>query len=491
MNQLWNKVSVELRELMDDASDLHLGAINGYVTVNGELVLVSSDSTSLVNLELDYGEHVRVIARSLGHKGGVRFDVDSERRMEDELVSYDETVNSQQISMFDMAPPVLVAEQSELIDRAAAFRVSAVPTRVGRERDASALRLAEPASDALREAGVQAQMTFNTWFAGDENAVVTVNAKAMASSRDVVDGVLYVYGGSGRGKSHILNAIGYEALREDPNARVRLWSAEEFVNGFVTSLNQKTQADFRRRTRSNVDLFLFDDLGFLEKKMAAQEELASVIRELTRNGCRVVVTGDSLPTEMQDLHERLRSVISNGLMLDVKPMSEASRLLMAKSLVQRAGLRIDEDAAAYVAQTVQASASDVVAAMKRVIAYGMTMAGAISLELVTAQLPQVYKSEASRPTVEFIIASVAEHFRLSEQELLRGGRTKTLAFARQIAMYLARISSEYSYPDLARKFDKKDHTTVMHAVRSVESKLAKSDRQVAESVETLRRRLGI
>lgn len=499
MIDLWNKVSAGLVSLIADNSNVHLGAIEGYVALNGDLVLTSEDQISLCSLEQDYGEAVRVVARSQGHLGGVRFDIDGGQWSS---AAYEES-SSVQTTLFDAPSTPVVVHHAEEVE-AAAFRVGA-PLRLDDAFGPSARRAEPELSPELmraraRSARLAETMTMANWVAGSENVVLTLNAKAMASellpsaqraaARIAADDLLYVYGASGSGKTHLLNAIGNEALRAAPETRVHLWTAEEFLNSFVQSLNTKTQQEFRNLTR-NVDLFLFDDIEFLDNKSAAQEELRSIVQELQRNGARIVITGKALPSEMVFLSERVRGVFNNALLLDIKPLGQASRLQLVLQMVQRAGSRIDRDAAEYIAQTVHGSASEVVSAMKRILAYGVMLSQPIGLDLVTEQLPQVYKSELARPTVDAIMHAVCDHFKVSLDDILRGGRTKNLAFARQIAMYLARVSSDRSYPELARKFEKKDHTTILHAFNTVEKKLRDNDRQTAEAVETLSRRLGL
>ena len=491
MIDLWNQLSSTLRSSISNGSNVHIGAIDGYVAVNGDLVLTSEDAISLLTLEQDYGDLVRSVARDKGHLGGVRFDVDRDRMLLEAGVTVDEGATSLQTSLFDV-PELPVSTRHAEEGLSAALRVGAPLRLENAYTTEPAPRVDVALDDVVRAARLQLSQSFTNWVAGDDNAVLARSAKALATrANSAIGNLLYIYGGAGNGKSHILNAIGVEALRNNSSLNVQMWSGEDFVNAFVASLHNKTQADFRRRTRQKVDVFLFDDLDFLENKPAAQDELASILRELARGECRVVVTGRKLPAENVALGERIRGAVAGSLNLDIKPMSVESRLQMVHLLVQRHGQRIADDAARYIAQTVQASASDVVEAVKRIAAYGMMSSAPISLELVTAQLPQVYKSNLARPTVDLVIDVVAEHFQLSVEDILAGGRTKNLAFARQLAMYLARQATERSYPELARKFRKKDHTTVLHAIKAVSSRLAANDRQTAEAIETLSRRLAI
>lgn len=492
MIDLWNKVSAELVSFIATTSNVHVGAIEGYVATSGELVLRSEDQSSLSSLEADYADLVRNLARRHGHQGGVRFDVDNKELLRSSGMSFEDAAPISQMSLFGKEEPV-VARSADGFDSAAAFQIAA-PLNLEDAFESlpnyPQIRTDVCVKERAKAAGLKVDQRLDNWVYGSENIVLFRSAIGMATGVGQVADLLYVVAGGGLGKSHVLNAIGNEALKADPELRVRLWSAEEFTNSFFESLAKKSQAEFRSYSR-NVDLFLFDDIDFLQNKPAVQDELASILRELTRSNCRIVLAGNVLPKELALSNDRLKNSINSGLVLHIEQLSHESRVQIVTQQVQRAGLSIEADAARYVAATVQTSVTELIATTKRVIAYGLAAKGPISLELVVEQLPQVYKSSLARPTVARIIDVVSEHFNVSRHDILEGGRTKHIAHARKIAMFLARDMTTRSFPELASDFKKGDHTTIMHAHKTVSAALNAKKPEFVEPIETLRRQFHV
>ncbi|MFT4954253.1 MAG: chromosomal replication initiator protein [Brevundimonas sp.] len=347
---------------------------------------------------------------------------------------------------------------------------------------------------AVRAAGLQDRLTFDAFVEGPGNAFALAIARQTASWAEGHFNPVFLCGPYGHGKTHLLNAIAWEAQRLRPNAKVIYLTAERFLSTFVRAVQDRQTAAFKESLRS-ADMLLLDDVQFVGGKSSTQEELLNTLTALIEDGKRVVMAGDKPPTAMTDIEPRLRSHLAAGLTCPVEPADRMVKLAVARKRFEalgRLGLVSGEARTEVLEQLVDRTPGSV-----------RELEGAVNTLAASAgrRLSELTADEASvllgaalrggperRITVDEIQKTVAEHFNLKQADLLSERRTRIIARPRQIAMYLCKQLTTRSYPDIGRRFGGRDHTTVLHGVRRIEEMMPADD-QIARDVETLTRKL--
>ncbi|HET9954593.1 MAG TPA: chromosomal replication initiator protein DnaA [Polyangiaceae bacterium] len=338
-------------------------------------------------------------------------------------------------------------------------------------------------------AALNPKHTFPNFVVGPSNALAYAAAFASAGGGGPRYNPLFIAGGTGLGKTHLMHAIAHKVLEERPSARVMYVSAERFTNDFIEALQHHRMDEFRARYRAECDLLLVDDIQFLAGREQTQEEFFHTFNALRDADRPIVVTSDKYPQQLQRMPERLVSRFTSGLVADIQVPQLETRVAIVKKKAQLEGIDLTDDVAVLLAQNVQSNIRELEGALIRLAAKSSLTGRPIDEEFARSELSVVGPRRPDLMSVEDIQRAVCSHFRLSNAELLSKDRHKSVAFARQVAMYLCRQRLKCSFPELGRAFGNRDHTTVMSAVRRVEA-LRQRDPQVNAHLEAIEQRLA-
>jgi chromosomal replication initiator protein len=380
--------------------------------------------------------------------------------------------------------PAFVPAVSEI----AAVSATATPVPLAAQRDNNA------AGGALVGSPIDRRLSFESFFVGRSNALAHAAALQVGQARtcDTVRfNPLYIHAAVGLGKTHLLHAIAGAA--EDAGHRVLYLTAERFMFGFVSALRAQTALTFKETLRG-IDVLLIDDVQFLQGKTVSQE-FGHTLNALIDAGRQVVIAADRPPAELESLDERLRSRLAGGLSVEMGNLDEELRLQILKSRVATArehnpGFSVPPAVLTYVAQAITANGRDLEGAINRLLAHNTLTSTAVTMDMAENALRDLVRTrEPKRVKIEDIQRIVARHYNVSRADVLSARRTHTVVRPRQIAMYLAKVMTLRSLPEIGRRFGGRDHTTVLHAVRKIEG-LLKTDTALQHDVELLNRMLA-
>jgi len=336
---------------------------------------------------------------------------------------------------------------------------------------------------------LNSKFTFTNFIVGPSNELAYAAAFASAGGGGPRYNPLFIAGGTGLGKTHLMHAIAHKVLVDRPDARIIYVSAEHFTNEFIEALQNHRMEEFRARYRSECDLLLLDDIQFLAGREQTQEEFFHTFNALHDAGVPIIVTSDKYPQQLQRMPERLVSRFTSGLVADVQAPQLETRVAILKKKAELEQIDLPDSVAVLLAQKVQSNVRELEGALIRLAAKASLTGRPIDEELMRGEASQFPSSADKQVCVADIQKAVCSHFRVTGSDLLSKDRHKSVAFARQVAMYLCRQRLKSSFPELGRAFGNRDHTTVMSAVRRVES-LRKRDPQVNAHLEAIERRLA-
>ncbi len=347
---------------------------------------------------------------------------------------------------------------------------------------------------AVRAAGLQDRLTFDSFVEGQGNAFALAVARQTASWAEGHFNPVFLCGPYGYGKTHLLNAIAWEAQRLRPDARVIYLTAERFLSTFVRAIQDRATAAFKESLRS-ADMLLIDDVHFIGGKQSTQEELFHTLTALLEEGKRVVLSADRPPMALNEVEPRLRSHLAAGLTCPVEPADRALKLAVAERRLEalaRLGLVAGQarpEVLEHLVDRTPGSVRELEGAVNTLAAVAGQRLASLGVDEVQTLLNGALRGGPERRiTVDEIQKVTADHFGLKQADLLSERRTRAVARPRQIAMYLCKQHTTRSYPDIGRRFGGRDHTTVLHGVRRIEELAAKDD-QIARDVEALTRKL--
>lgn len=347
---------------------------------------------------------------------------------------------------------------------------------------------------AVRAAGLQERLTFDSFVEGQGNAFALAIARQVATWADGHFNPVFFCGPYGYGKTHLLNAIAWEAQRLRPDAKVVYLTAERFLSTFVRAMQDRSTAAFKDSLRS-ADMLLLDDVQFVGGKASTQEELLSTLTALIEDGKRIVLSADRPPMALTEVEPRLRSHLAAGLTCPVEPADRALKIAVASNRLKALaalGVVTGEAAPEILERLVDrtpGSMRELEGAVNTLAAAAGPRLSGLGVEEAQALLGAALRGGPERRiTVDEIQKTVAEHFSLKQADLLSERRTRSVARPRQIAMWLCKQHTTRSYPDIGRRFGGRDHTTVLHGVRKIEELIAQ-DEQIGRDVETLTRKL--
>ena len=333
-----------------------------------------------------------------------------------------------------------------------------------------------------------ARYRFETFVIGKANEVAATASRTLATADSVAFNPLFLHGGTGRGKTHLLHAIGQAFLEARPGSRVVSMSAEKFMVEFVRALKENDTIGFKSRLRS-ADLLLIDDVQFIAGKDSTQEEFFHTMNEIITAGRRLVITSDRAPQDLDGIAPRILSRLSWGLVADINPAEYELRLnIIDAKLSVLPGVDMSRAVVEFLARRLTSSIRELEGALNRIAAYAMMTGRTIDVAFVEEVLANVLRANQRRISIDEIQTQVAEHYRIRKAEMTSARRAREVARPRQVAMYLSKQLTPKSLPDIGRRFGGRDHTTVIHAVKQIE-RLRASDSELDADIRLLTRQL--
>jgi chromosomal replication initiator protein len=333
------------------------------------------------------------------------------------------------------------------------------------------------------------KFSFQNFVVGPSNELAYAAARAAAGGGGPRYNPLFFAGGTGLGKTHLVHAIAHQILDQRPSARVVYVSAERFTNEFIEALQNRCMDEFRHRFRVECDVLLVDDIQFLAGREQTQEEFFHTFNALRELDRQIVVTADKYPNQLQRMPERLVSRFTSGLVADVQVPQLETRVAIVRKKALLEGIEVPDSVAVLLAQCIKTNVRELEGALIRLAAKSSLIGCVIDDAFAERELQSVGSRRPETGSVEDIKRAVSEHFRLTHTDLVSKDRHKSVAFARQVAMYLCRQRLKCSFPELGRAFGNRDHTTVMSAVRRVEALLT-TDPKVSAHLEAIEQELA-
>lgn len=326
--------------------------------------------------------------------------------------------------------------------------------------------------------------TFDTFVIGSGNRFAHAASLAVAEAPAKAYNPFFIYGGVGLGKTHLMHAIGHYVIEHNPTAKVVYLSSEKFTNEFINSIRDNKAEYFRNKYR-NVDILLIDDIQFLAGKESTQEEFFHTFNALHEESKQIVISSDRPPKEIPTLEDRLRSRFEWGLITDITPPDLETRIAILRKKAKADGLDIPNEVMLYIANQIDSNIRELEGALIRVVAYSSLINKDINADLAAEALKDIIPS--SKPKVITILdiqKKVGEQYNVKLEDFKAKKRTQSVAFPRQIAMYLARELTDFSLPKIGEEFGGRDHTTVIHAHEKI-SKMIQSDGQLQKKIEEI------
>ena len=334
--------------------------------------------------------------------------------------------------------------------------------------------------------------TFENFIVGKPNELAHAAARRVAEGGPVAFNPLFLYGGVGLGKTHLMHAIAWELTKNKPNQRIHYLSAEQFMYRFVRALREKDTIGFKQMFRS-VDVLMVDDVQFIAGKNSTQEEFFHTFNALVELGKQIIISGDRAPVDMEDLDSRIASRLQCGLVVDLHPTDYELRLgiLQSKLETQRQryrDLKIVDGVLEFIAHRVSSNVRVLEGALTRLCAFADLVGAEITLDLTQECLSDILRATSRKVTMDEIIKKTCDYYKVRPADLMSPNRARNIVRPRQMAMYLCKKYTTRSLPEIGRKFGGRDHTTILHGVRKIEE-LMSTDSQFVEDAELLRRLL--
>jgi chromosomal replication initiator protein len=325
----------------------------------------------------------------------------------------------------------------------------------------------EPATPQAASRSISSRYVFETFVVGNSNQFAHAAARAVAETPFVSYNPLFLYGGVGLGKTHLLNAIGHQLARRHSSLRVMYLAAEQFVNDLISSLRFNRMPDFRERYR-NIDVLLVDDIQFMANKERTQEEFFHTFNTLYTGQKQIILSSDSSPRNIPDLEERLRSRFEWGLIADIQPPDLETKVAILRRKAESDQASLPDDVALFIARQVKSNIRELEGLLNRVIAFASLTGKPISLELAGETLKDILPNSDRRLMPPEIVKHVAHYYGLKVSEIKSKNNSQQIVLPRQVAMYLCKKLTDLSFPEIGRQFNNKHHSTVMYSVEKIE-----------------------
>ena len=336
-------------------------------------------------------------------------------------------------------------------------------------------------------AALDSRFTFENFVVGKPNELAYAAALRVAESDTPLFNPLFLYGGVGLGKTHLMHAIAWQIKKVHPQRKVIYLSAEKFMYQFIRALRYKDTVAFKEHFR-NVDVLMIDDVQFIGGKETTQEEFFHTFNALVDNNRQVIMSADKSPSDLEKMEERLKSRLGWGLVADIHPTTYELRLGILQAKAEAMQVKIPKDVMEFLAFKISSNIRELEGALNRIVAHVTLVGRSITLDTTQDVLRDLLRSNDRRLSVEDIQKRVCEFYNVKMSDMLSSRRLQNIARPRQIAMYLSKILTTKSLPEIGRKFSGRDHTTVLHAVRKVQDTCAE-DREFANDIDILRRSL--
>jgi len=352
----------------------------------------------------------------------------------------------------------------------------------------SSLPVSQSRFDWDGAAQLNQRYTFDAFVIGNGNQFAHAACQAVAERPSKAYNPLFLYGGVGMGKTHLMQAIGHEIKRRIPQSSICYVSSEKFTNEMINSLRYDKMTSFRDKFR-NVDVLLVDDIQFLAHKERTQEEFFHTFNALHESMKQIVIASDRPPKELAEIEDRLRSRLEWGLIADIQPPDLETKVAILQKKAEQEKVTLPTDVALYIASNIRSNVRELEGALIRLVAHSSLIGSQITLPYAQQVLKNFIDSQARKVTIEAIQKAVAEQFGLRLVEIKAKNNSRAIVYPRQIAMYLAKHLTEASLPEIGRQFGGKHHTTVLHSVEKI-NEARKNDKDLNRMVNKLTEQLG-
>ena len=334
--------------------------------------------------------------------------------------------------------------------------------------------------------GFDKRYTFDNFVVAKPNDLAYAAARRVAESDDVTPSFnpLFLYGGVGLGKTHLMHAIAWESNKRDPKRNVIYLTAEKFMNQFVTALRRKDTMSFKERFRA-ADVLMVDDVQFMSGKESIQEEFFHTLNEIVDEGRQVILSADKSPSDLDGVKERLRSRMGWGMVADIHPSNYELRLGILQSRREGVSVNVPDDVLEFLARKIVTNIRELEGALNRLVAHATLVGRTVSVEMAREVLSDLLRASNRLISIEDIQKQVSAHYNIRANDMFSSRRAAAIARPRQIAMFLAKDLTSLSYPAIGRSFGGRDHTTVMHAVKKIETLIAE-DGALSADIDLLR-----
>ena len=356
------------------------------------------------------------------------------------------------------------------------------------ETVSSVASVSTPPPRAYRSSGLNESQRFKNFVEGKSNQLARAASIQISGHPGSEYNPLYIYGGVGLGKTHLMHAIGNQIRENNPDANILYVNCERFVSDMVKALQHSRMNDFKNSYRS-LDALLIDDIQFLADKSRSQEEFFHTFNSLYEAHAQMVITCDRFPKEIEGLEDRIRSRLGWGLAVDIKPPDLETRVAILNSKAEQASADVPDDVAFFIAERFKSNIRELEGALKRVVAHARFTGEPITQDFARQALKELLAVQDKPITIDNIQKLVAEYYKIRVADLLSSRRNRSITRPRQIAMSLAKSLTRHSLPEIGNAFGGRDHTTVLHACRKIES-LRSEDRRIDEDYEILARMLS-
>lgn len=338
--------------------------------------------------------------------------------------------------------------------------------------------------------------TFDTFIVGDNNDFAQAASLKVAEDPGESINPLYIYGGAGLGKTHLMHAIANYILDHDSSKRVVYVTSETFTNEIVEALrgskngHSQSLKEFREKYRENVDVLLIDDIQFIIGKESTQSEFFFTFSDLTDNKKQVIISSDKHPSTMTTLDERFRSRFEMGITVDIKPPTYETRMAILRSKVDKEHIHIDDSILDYIADNIISNIRELQGAINQVISFAKLCGKEVTMDLAKQALSDKINPDMKRPiTIDYILEIVADHFEITINDILSKKRNNNIAYPRHICMYLCRELTSSSLTEIGNKVGARDHSTVIHSIDFIEDKLKSSDGETIQNIDVLKKKI--
>ena len=334
------------------------------------------------------------------------------------------------------------------------------------------------------ESNLNPKYVFENYVMGNSNRFAYAAASQVANNPANTYNPLFIYGGAGLGKTHLMHAIGNRIKQNNPSMKVLYISSENFTNEIINSIYNKNTEAFRKKYR-NIDCLIIDDIQFLKGKEQTQVEFFHTFNDLKDSNKQIIISSDKLPREIETLEDRMRSRFEQGLIADIQPPDLETRMAILRQKAFNDNVELPNDVLTLLATSITSNIREIEGAYTKVVAYSSLMNVPITIEIAKRILDEMGNVvQVKQITFESIVEAVADHYRIKKDELFNKKRTQSIAYPRQIAMYLCRELADMSYPRIGELFGGRDHTTVIHAYEKISNK-CKTDGKLQNELKTL------